>query len=170
MTISGTGFTPAQGVAISVLRPDKATDYVFGVIADASGAFTAAYAPSLPLVSGRYKITATDKTFVATTAATEADAAAADIDQCRNGSAASPNDCLAPSGGVGWVNGNVGSSQGHLVEGYSIPYRMRFTDVTVGTWTVDLGYDVVHSGGHAVDFLTYYDRINNPLHSLVFNR
>ena len=49
--------------------------------------------------------------------------AAISLEQCRNGSATSPNDCVALGGGTGWVNGNVGATQGHLLEGYSIPYR-----------------------------------------------
>jgi hypothetical protein len=168
MIVSGSGYTPGQSVSISVLRPDHATDYVSGVIADATGNFSAEYVPSLPLVPGRYKITATDGTNSATTASTEADAAAADIDQCRNGSATNPVSCVDGGGSTGWVNGNVGSSQGHFVEGYSIPYRMKFTGVTQGTWTVDIGYDVEHSSKHAIDFLTQYERMDDPSHTLVF--
>src|SRR5215471_10640607 len=80
MTISGTGFTPSQSVNISVLRPDHLTDYVLYVVADGSGAFTAKYTPSDPVSPGRYKITATDALNTATTASTEADAAAANLD------------------------------------------------------------------------------------------
>ena len=93
----------------------------------------------------------------------------ADLDQCRNGDDDDPNNCIGDgSGGTGWVNGNVGDQQGHFVEGYSIPYRMRLADVTAGTWTLDIGYDTVHSGKHAIDFLTRYDRINDPVHTFVF--
>jgi hypothetical protein len=82
------------------------------------------------------------------------------LEQCRNGSAASPNDCPAPGGGSGWVSGNVGASQGHLLEGYSIPYRAVMTDLPLNqTITLVLGYDIKHSGLHALDYLTHYDRL-----------
>src|SRR5438128_1831410 len=163
MTIAGSGFTANGTVNISVLRTDRNTD-TLSVTADGSGGFTTVYNP--PLIPGRYKITATDGTNTATTAATEADAAAADLDQCRNGDASSPTNCVDAPGGEGWANGNAGAQDSHYVEGYSIPYRMTFTGVTAGTWTVDLGYDTVHSSKHAIDFLTQYDLINDPLHSL----
>jgi hypothetical protein len=65
------------------------------------------------------------------------------LEQCRNGSAASPNDCEALGSGTGWVSGNVGASQGHLLEGYSIPYRAVMTNLPLGT-TIEmvLGYDI----------------------------
>src|SRR5438128_1473639 len=45
---------------------------------------------------------------------------------------------------------------------------MTFTGVTAGTWTVDVGYDSTPSSKHAIDFLTQYDLINDPSHSLAF--
>lgn len=85
------------------------------------------------------------------------------IEQCRNGAADSPSDCTKPgaTNATGWVNGNVGSSQGHLLEGYSIPYRTIMTNLpTNGTEvTVTLGYDITHSGAHAIDYLTQYERL-----------
>jgi len=94
--------------------------------------------------------------------------ASADLDQCRNGTADDPKNCVAPRGGVGWVNGNVGGQQGHYAEGLSIPYRARMYDLpTDGTViTLILGYDIKHSGAHAIDFLTSYDRIEP--HELTF--
>lgn len=100
----------------------------------------------------------------------------ADLDQCRNGKFDDPNDCTGDgSGATGWVNGNVGEQQGHFIEGYSIPYRMRMADVTAGSWTLDIGYDTIHSSKHAIDFLTHYDLIGGtnvtptvPSHNLPF--
>jgi hypothetical protein len=86
------------------------------------------------------------------------------LDQCRNGSASNPNDCIQLGGSSGWVNGNVGAQQGHLLEGWSIPYRVRITDAEVGVeTTIDIGYDIKHSGKNAIDFLTHYDRLD-PAH------
>ena len=82
------------------------------------------------------------------------------LEQCRNGSAASPNDCPNGGGGTGWVSGNAGASNAHFSEGQSIPYRLIMTDLPIGTpITLDLAYDVKHSGKFALDFLTHYDRL-----------
>ena len=82
------------------------------------------------------------------------------LEQCRNGSATDPNDCPDGSGGSGWVSGNVGASQGHLLEGYSIPYRAVMTNLPPNTTIVlTLGYDIKHSDLNALDYLTYYDRL-----------
>ena len=64
---------------------------------------------------------------------------AADIDQIRNGAFDSPND---PGE---WVNGNAGHQNAHYLEGHSIGYRARLTDLPVGeTITLILGYDIKH--------------------------
>jgi hypothetical protein len=168
MVITGTGYTANMAVEITVTRPDKKKESVLGVVADANGAFTAHYVPGEPRMPGDYRIAASDSTRSSTTAVTTAKAGAADLDQCRNGEATSPNLCADIPGSSGWVNGNVGEKQGHYAEGYSIPYRMKFTGVSAGTWTVDIGYDVTQSNKHAIDFLTRYDWMNDPLHPVVF--
>ncbi|MCK4656373.1 MAG: immunoglobulin domain-containing protein, partial [candidate division Zixibacteria bacterium] len=88
---------------------------------------------------------------------------AANLDQVRNG----PPD--APVDPGDWVNGNVGGQQGHYVEGYSVPYRAVLTNLPIGEpiW-LTLGYDIKHSDRDAVDYLTFYDRIDYPLHDDVF--
>lgn len=92
------------------------------------------------------------------------------LDQCRNGSVSAPSNCVGTgSGSSGWVNGNVGAQQGHLLEGYSIPYRARITGAPTGVpITVTIGYDIKHSGKHAIDFLTHFDRLDNPDHETNF--
>jgi hypothetical protein len=82
------------------------------------------------------------------------------LDQCRNGSASSPANCLNLGGASGWANGNAGSSQAHYVEGQSAPYRAVMENLPTGTpITLVLGYDVKHSDAHAIDFLTHYNRL-----------
>ncbi len=79
---------------------------------------------------------------------------AANLDQLRNGSAASPND---PGQ---WVNGNLGSQNSHYSEGMSAAYRTIMTNMPANTVVnLTLEYDVKHSGRHAIDYLTSYDRI-----------
>jgi hypothetical protein len=80
---------------------------------------------------------------------------AANLDQYRNGSAASP-----VVTGANWVNGNLGSSNSHYVEGMSSSYRCVMTGLPTGTpITITFGYDVKHSDRMAVDYLTYYHRL-----------
>ena len=86
---------------------------------------------------------------------------AIDLEQCRNGAAADPNDCADLGGNEGWVTGNVGEQQGHLAESLSIPYRAVMTDLPTDATviTLILGYDIKHSNTHAIDYLTHYDRL-----------
>ena len=51
----------------------------------------------------------------------------ANLDQCANGSLASPN--VPACNPTEWVNGNLGSSKAHYFEGDSIPYRMVMNDL-----------------------------------------
>jgi hypothetical protein len=77
----------------------------------------------------------------------------ADLDQVRNGTAAEPID--PPN----WVNGNAGASNAHYQEGQSIPYRIRLSNISTSTHTLDIEYDIKHSGANAIDYITHYDRI-----------
>ena len=72
----------------------------------------------------------------------------ADLDQVRNGTAAVP---ISPAD---WVNGNAGASNSHYIEGQSIPYRVRLTNIATGLHTIDLEWDIKHSGTNAIDFIT----------------
>jgi len=89
----------------------------------------------------------------------------ANIDQCRNGSAGSPADCA----GGAWVNGNVGMSNAHYVEGYSIPYRVILENLVPGdSYTLQIAWDILRSGKNAIDYITHFQRLNDPLHSAIF--
>src|SRR3989344_1881358 len=86
--------------------------------------------------------------------------ASADLDQCRNGTSASPSNWLDSNLVTGgWVNGNAGSSNAHYIEGYSIPYRLVLTNLSSGAHTVKIEWDIKHSGKHAIDFITHYNRL-----------
>jgi len=88
---------------------------------------------------------------------------AVNLDQMRNGRATAP---VSPGD---WVNGNLGPQQAHYVENYSVPYRAVLTDLPTGTSiTLTLGYDIKHSGRYALDYLTHYNRIDNPDHNAVY--
>ena len=79
---------------------------------------------------------------------------AADLDQCRNG------DGTVACTGSAWVNGNAGFQNSSYAEDQYLPYRMRFTNLVVGTnYTVVIGYDNTHSGAHAIDYLGSFNTL-----------
>jgi len=79
---------------------------------------------------------------------------AGNLDQVRNGSAASP---LSP---VDWVNGNAGFSNAHYKEGQSIPYRLVLTNLPLGASSVKIEWDIRHSSENAIDYITTV--VRNP--------
>lgn len=91
---------------------------------------------------------------------------AADLDQIRNGSASSPLTTAA------WVNGNAGPSNAHYAEGYSIPYRMRISGLVGGVnaeHILIIEWDTKDQNGHAIDYITHYDNMDNPVGSHLAN-
>ncbi len=77
----------------------------------------------------------------------------ASLEQCRNGADGSPEQCT----GNNWTTGNAGASNSHWEERQFIAYRMLFGGLSSGTNTVILGYDIIHSGKHAIDYLGTYN-------------
>jgi hypothetical protein len=77
---------------------------------------------------------------------------AGNLDQVRNGTAASPTNP------VDWVNGNAGSSNAHYKEGQSIPYRLTLTNLPLGTNSVKVEWDILHSSKNAIDYITTVGR------------
>lgn len=88
--------------------------------------------------------------------------AAGNLDQARNGSATSS---ISP---IDWVNGNAGASNSHYREGYSIPYRLILTNLAPGPHNVQIEWDIRNNGKNAIDYITHFDRLNNPNHQIVF--
>jgi hypothetical protein len=82
-------------------------------------------------------------------------AASANLNQARNGTDASPTNP------INWVNGNLGTSQAHYIEGMSSPYQCVMTGITIGVQvSIIIEYDIKNSSQNAFDYLTYYNRIN----------
>jgi uncharacterized repeat protein (TIGR01451 family) len=81
---------------------------------------------------------------------------AANIDQCRNGTVASPVQCA----NAAWVNGNLGETNSHYREHDSVPFRATLTnlDTSAPSHTLVIQYDTLQSGLHAYDYLTSYNR------------
>jgi hypothetical protein len=82
-----------------------------------------------------------------------AEAGTVDLFQARNGTAASPRNP------VEWVKGNAGPANSHYLEGFSIPYRVVFTDLEPGPHYLVLEWDTRQAGKHAIDYLTHYERL-----------
>lgn len=80
------------------------------------------------------------------------------LDQCANGAVGGvPVQCA----GAAWQNGNLNHNQAHYLEGGSVPYRLRFSGLTIGsTNTVTIEWDTTENSGgnHAIDYLTSFDR------------
>jgi hypothetical protein len=96
-------------------------------------------------------------------------AVAVDLDQCRNGGlVTSGTQTFAKcettgSGASGWVNGNAGASNAHFAEGESISYRARLTNLKANDQVVlIMGYDVIHNGHDAIDYLSDKNRWQLP--------
>lgn len=86
---------------------------------------------------------------------------AGNLDQIRNGPASNPQKYFYKTfNNPTWVNGNAGASTAHYVEGMSIAYRSLLTGVVAGqSYEYVIEYDTKHSGHMAIDYLTYYQRL-----------
>jgi uncharacterized protein (TIGR03382 family) len=79
----------------------------------------------------------------------------ADLDQCGNGPLTAPVPCT----GAAWVNGNLNGNQAHYVENESVPYRMKFGNLSTSTsHAVTIEWDTTETGHHAEDYITTFNR------------
>lgn len=137
-------------------------------VADEKGAFTAAWSgfgqPGLLFRAIGAKSQHIGEVRFSTANITNA--ASANLDQCRNGSLDSANDCSADN----WVNGNLNGSQAHYIEGDSVPYRIVFDGLnTAMEHNVTIQWDTTEGGKHAIDYLTTVDRtepLANPCYGV----
>jgi hypothetical protein len=168
VTVTGAGWLPGEAVNLLFhqrLDEPSREDSTLTAIADAEGKiFNNEYFLEEPDrgVSYVVKATGTQSGYYAQVYFT--DAASATLDQCANGSLATPD--LTPcqggdAGGEGWVNGNLGASKSHYSEGESISYRLMFSGLTAGTHVVTIEWDTTKGGKHAIDYLTTYNRTVN---------
>jgi uncharacterized repeat protein (TIGR01451 family) len=86
----------------------------------------------------------------------------ANLDQCANGQAPSSPTDGCDANASDWVNGNLGPSKSTYREGDSIPYRMRFLNLTTSgagaAYKLVIEWDTTKSGKHAIDYLTTWDQ------------
>src|SRR5262249_6808664 len=83
----------------------------------------------------------------------------ANLDQCANDPSPSSHLDGCSSSANDWVNGNLGQSKSVYLEGDSIPYRLRFDNLsTAASHTVTIEWDTTKSGTHAIDYITTFNR------------
>lgn len=152
--ITGSGFKPNHSYDLTVKSDDPpATSSTVEIETDGEGAFVYAYQLD-GTYRPNYSVTVTNQGNKVIAETTFTDGQPPNLDQCKNGTVASPdNPCI-------WVNGDLNAAQAHYAEGQSVPYRTSFTGLTVGSsYVLEIGFDITKGGKHAIDFLTYVDRI-----------
>ncbi len=163
VVIVGSGYGRFEQVNIVIGSYDaqlrnEVTLSQWSVYADRLGQFrTAINFDSLSAGSGSFNVRAsgTQSKTVSETVFSSLLGAAADIDQCRNGSAGT-DQCT----GSNWVNGNLGSSNSNYVENEFVPYRMLITGAAGDGTTVHtliIEYDTTQTGKHAIDYIGTYN-------------
>ena len=81
----------------------------------------------------------------------------ANLDQCANDPAPSPASDGCDTNANQWENGNLGASKSVYFEGDSIPYRLTFDDLSLGSHTVTIEWDTTKSSKHALDYIDSYN-------------
>src|SRR5687767_5743132 len=85
------------------------------------------------------------------------------LEQCANGGRTVPQTPDPCDAGNEWITGIVNDSKAHYVEGDSVPYRLIIDGLTPGVPTyVTFSWDTTKGGLHAIDYITGYDRTENP--------
>jgi hypothetical protein len=170
VTLTGSGWD-AGGIQVHIVVNDdvgQTWSHVADVTPDADGTVTDTFQlPSFFVAA--YSVVATQTTESGTLTArssfTDANPSA-NLDQCANDPAPSPNTDGCSAAASDWVNGNLGGSKALYFEGDSIPYRLRFDDLSVSSHTVTIEWDTTKSDTHALDYLTTFNRTvatANPL-------
>lgn len=107
-----------------------------------------------------YQVEAQDLSgqILATVSFTDSANPSADLDQCANDPVPSPNTDGCSSNASDWVNGNLGPSKSSYFENDSIPYRLKFENLSLSSHTVTIEWDTTKSDKHAIDYLTTFNR------------
>ncbi len=152
--ISGIGFVAGAIYDLHISSSDNPfVSFHATVTADENSHFTYAYQ-----LDGNYRpnytIEALDASGVVVVSYSFTDSnPSANLDQCAN-----LGTVCDTAHSSQWVNGNLGSSKATYVEGDSIPYRLTFSSLSLGSHTVKIEWDTTKSGKHAIDYLTTFNR------------
>jgi|SoiMethySBSTD1v2_1073268.scaffolds.fasta_scaffold51115_2 hypothetical protein len=176
VTVTGSGFVEGENVSLEFherldvpIHPDVVIN---DVLVGPSGTFTdSRYQLATHDEGVSYLLTATGLSSGRVAQVYFTDASLGSLDQCANGSLASPDptpcrgtEAPSPdSNNEGWVNGNLGGSKSHYAEGDSVPYRYMFTGMATGAvvHTLTIEWDTTKGGKHALDYLTTFNRTVN---------
>jgi hypothetical protein len=148
IVITGSGWDPGETVTLLLQEEPKIhADRKVSVVADAFGAiFDNQFTQDAHDKPVAFRLIAKGESSGLTTQAALAGNPSADLDQWANLNNA-------------WVNGNLGSSKARYFEGDSIPYRLKFSNLsTTGTRTVTIEWDTIKGGKHALDYITTFNR------------
>lgn len=154
VTLMGERWLPNEEVSIRIRESNGDPDTTLTTTTDASGFFSISQFQMNSQDKGvRFFVTVTGQVsrWTAQTSFTDS---GYNLDQCANGPLASPVRCS----GTAWVNGNLNGSKAHYLEGQSVPYRLRMTDLTIGSHAVTIEWDTTQQGKHAIDYLTSFNR------------
>jgi hypothetical protein len=170
VTLTGSGWDTGGTQVHIIVNDDEGQtwSHVADVTPSADGTVTDSFELPTWFVAV-YSVVATQTTETGTLTATSSFTDAnpsADLDQCANDPAPSPSSDGCSGSATDWVNGNLGASKAVYFEGDSVPYRMRFDNLSLASHTVVIEWDTTKSGKHALDYLTSFDRTvttANPL-------
>jgi len=160
VNLSGANWQPGESVHIFV-NDDAGQSWSHNSnpdpVVDGDGNF--AYQFQLPnWFVATYTVQATGTVSgLATTTFTDANPSA-DIDQCANDPLPSPSSDGCNSNANQWVNGNLGASKSVYFEGDSIPYRLKFDNLSLASHTVTIEWDTTKGGKHALDYITTFNQ------------
>ena len=162
VTLTGSGWDTG-GTAVHIVVNDdvgQTWQHVADVTPDSSGAITDVF--TLPnYFVAQYSVQAIQITpsaeLSASTSFTDANPSA-DLDQCGNDPAPSPSTDGCNTAATQWENGNLGASKSVYFEGDSVPYRMKFDNLSLASHKVTIEWDTTKSGTHALDYITTFNR------------
>ena len=159
VVITGSGWEPGEIVTILVQEePSIHSDRKLSVVADSLGRiFDNQFVPESHDVGVMFIVSARGVSSGGSASTMAAQAKpAANLDQWAN---CALNQVCPGS----WQNGNLNGSQAHYSEGDSVPYRAVFSSLVAGaTYTATIEWDTTQSGKHAIDYLTTWNRTENP--------
>src|SRR4051794_6736387 len=162
VTLTGSGWDTGGTQVHIVVNDDvgQTWSHVADVTPDGGGTVTESFQlPSFFVAAYSVVATQTTETGTLTARSSFTDAnPSADLDQCANDPAPSPNTDGCSASATDWVNGNLNAAKAVYFEGDSIPYRMVLDNLSLAKHTITIEWDTTKSGTHALDYLTSYDR------------
>ena len=158
VTLTGSNWDPAGGPVHIVVNDNVGQTWQYTGNASPDSAGDIVHKFTLPTTFiAEYRVDATQGALSATSTFTDANPSA-DLDQCANDPApsASTDGCSASSND--WINGNMNASKAVYFEGDSLPYRLRFDNLSLASHTVTIEWDTTKGSTHALDYLTTFNR------------